>query len=58
MAISLPWLFGFADNALLRNAFVIISAFGVCAGLLCQPEEMDSKQNHPSDNARYQLRQR
>ncbi len=45
LAIASPWLFSFADNALLRNAFLIIGAFGISAGLLSKPEEMGSNQS-------------
>lgn len=58
LAIGSSWLFGFADNAFLRNTFLVIGAFGVSAGLLSQPEEIGSKQSDLSDNAEHQLCQR
>ncbi len=49
LAISSPWLFGFADNVFLRNTFLVIGAFGVSAGLLSKPEEMPLKQGDRKD---------
>ena len=45
LALSAPWLFGFAGNAKARNAFIAFGIFGILAGTLSQPDEM------PDDNA-------
>lgn len=43
VALSSHWLVGFADNALVRNVFLIFGTFDVLAGLLSQPEEMPGR---------------
>ena len=40
LALSAPWLFGFAGNPRARNTFIAMGLFGLMAGLLSQPEEM------------------
>lgn len=40
LAAGAPWLFGFARNKPARNAFLLLGAFGLLAGLLTRPEEM------------------
>ena len=40
LALSAPWLLGFAGNAKARNAFIAIGIFGILAGTLSQPDEM------------------
>ena len=40
LALSAPWLFGFASNTRARNTFLVMGAFGLMAGLLSKPEEM------------------
>ena len=40
LALSAPWLFGFAGNAKARNAFLAFGVFGILAGTLSQPDEM------------------
>ena len=42
VALSSPWLFGFPDQPVARNTFVVIGIFGICAGLFTRPEEMPS----------------
>ncbi len=39
-ALAAPWLFGFAHNTRARDAFLVAGAFGMMAGLLSEPEEM------------------
>lgn len=51
LALSSPWLFGFADNALVRNIFLVFGTFGVLAGTLSRPEEMAAKASVSADNA-------
>lgn len=50
LALISPWLFGFSDNALVRNIFLVFGTFGVLAGTLSQPEEMAAQASVPSDN--------
>lgn len=42
VALSSPWLFGFSDQSVARNTFLVIGIFGICAGLFTRPEEMPS----------------
>lgn len=39
-ALAAPWLMGFSGNAKARNAFLVVAAFGLTAGLASEPEEM------------------
>ncbi len=50
LALISPWLFGLSDNALVRNIFLVFGTFGVLAGTLSQPEEMDAEASVSSDN--------
>ena len=38
--LSAPWLFGFASDRRARNTFLAAGVFGLLAGLLSKPEEM------------------
>lgn len=40
-ALSAPWLLGFSKNTRACNTFLVIGVFGLIAGLMSQPEEMD-----------------
>ena len=40
LALSAPWLFGFAHHQRARNAFVVMGLFGIMAGTLSKPDEM------------------
>lgn len=40
LALSAPWLFGFAANKRARNTFLVMGAFGLMAGLFSKPEGM------------------
>ena len=46
LALGAPWLFGFAHNAKARNTFLVAGAFGLMAGLLSEPEELDESRAH------------
>ena len=43
-AASAPWVFGFSENRRARNFFLVAGAFGIAAGLLSQPEEMNKQE--------------
>lgn len=40
-ALVAPWLLGFSGNAKARNTFLVMAVFGLCAGLLSRPDEMN-----------------
>ena len=40
-ALTAPWALGFSGNARARNTFIAMGIFGLIAGLLSQPEEME-----------------
>lgn len=40
-ALSAPWALGFSNNSRARNTFIVIGIFGLIAGLLSQPDEME-----------------
>jgi len=39
-SMAAPWVFGFSKNKKARNAFLMIGATSVAAGLLSKPEEL------------------
>lgn len=43
-AASAPFLFGFASDKRARNTFLVAGAFGIAAGLLSQPKEMNGRE--------------
>ena len=43
LTLAAPWLFSFANHRRARNAFLAIGAFGLMAGLLSRPEEMNEQ---------------
>ena len=52
LALGAPWLFGFARNARARDTFLAMGAFGLMAGLLSQPEEMNESRHNNAGTQR------
>ena len=40
-ALAAPWVLGFSGNARARNTFLAMGVFGLIAGNLSRPDEMD-----------------